>query len=35
MAEIKNAKGYPLDLISIVDQGMDGSRQLWPVTVVV
>jgi hypothetical protein len=34
MAEIKNAKGYPLDLISVVDQGMDGSRQLRLATAV-
>jgi hypothetical protein len=26
-------KGYPLDLISVVDQGVDGSRQLRPTTV--
>jgi hypothetical protein len=31
-AQIKNAKGYPLDLISTVDQGVNGSRQLRPVT---
>jgi hypothetical protein len=32
MAQIKNVKGYALDLISVVDQGVDGSRQLRSVT---
>jgi hypothetical protein len=25
-------KGYPLDLISVIDQGVDGSQQLRPTT---
>ncbi len=31
--QIKNTKGYPRDLISAVDQGADGSRQLRPAMV--
>jgi hypothetical protein len=30
MAQIKNAKGYPLGPISTVDLGVDGSQQLRP-----
>jgi hypothetical protein len=35
MAKIKNPKGYPLDLISVIDQGMDGTRQLRSATAAV
>jgi hypothetical protein len=32
MTQIKNVKGYALDLILAVDQGRDGSRHLRPAT---
>jgi hypothetical protein len=32
VAKIKHVNEYPLDLISVVDQGVDYSRQLQPAT---